>query len=269
MATRNKTYISFVFVNISLLLLAGLIHTKTNFPTIKVSKQNSALNFNNDLIRIFSAGQKRLITDLLWITTLLESDHEHYKQRDLNSWMFLRFKSITLLDPLFLSAYRYGGKYLSIIKDDLLGAKEIFDDGLSVFPEDYNLIYDAAFLYSFELNDFKTGASLYRKLALNPQAPEFIVSLVSKLELEVHNDLELAFKVVNEMREATEKETSLYRKLTKDLYAIKAEIDLKCLNEEKSNCSRKDFLGYPYLFKDKKYYSKFPFKKYRFKTPKR
>ena len=88
---------------------------------------------------MFSMGQKRVLADLIWIATLLESDVEHYKSDDLNSWMYLRFKTLFELDPSFLTGYRFAGKYLSIVKDDLEGAKEIFEQGLANYPQDYQL----------------------------------------------------------------------------------------------------------------------------------
>ena len=253
------------FISLILLVSAGTIHTNYSKPPIQISKQNTALNFNNDLLRFFSMGQKRLIVDLLWITTLLESDIEHYKKQDLNSWMYLRFKSIFELDPYFLSAYRFAGKYLSIIKDDLYGADEVFTKGLKYYPDDYNLIYDAGFLYAFELGDYNKAIPLYEKLKEFPEAPEFISSLIEKFKLNIHNDLNLTFKVVQEIYNDTHSESPLKHRLAFDLYRIKAEIDLECLNNNEINCSRKDFKGDYYLYKDGKYFSQTEFEPYRLK----
>lgn len=126
-------------------------------PIIVLNKQNTALNVNKNLLLFFNIGNKRLISDLLWVQTLLESDEEHYGKNDLNSWMYLRFLSISLLDPLFFENYMYGGLYLSIVKDDVLGAAEIFEKGLIYYPDNYNLNYYAGFNYYFELGDLKKG----------------------------------------------------------------------------------------------------------------
>ncbi len=81
-------------------------------PKIKVSQQASALNLNNKLINLFNLGQGRLLSSSLWIKTLMDSDLEHYKKDDLNSWMHLRFKTIAEIDPQFYENYIYGGQYL-------------------------------------------------------------------------------------------------------------------------------------------------------------
>lgn len=263
MATNKNTILLFTFA-ILLLIAAGSLHTNIHKPKIEVSKQNSALNFNNDLMTIFSIGQKRLLTDILWITTLLESDLEHYKGKDLNSWMYLRFKSILSLDPKFLGAYRFGGKYLSIVKDDLLGASEIFEAGLKVYPNDYDLLYDAAFLYTFEIQDFKRGADLYKKVIKFKKAPEFVKSILSKINFEVHKDLKLTFKIVKKIYDDEPEGSHLKNRLQSDLYSIRAEIDLDCLNSKKPDCSKIDFLGNPYIYSNGKFQSQLPFKPYRF-----
>src|SRR5690606_9895324 len=112
-----------------------------------------------------------------------ESDLEHYKTKDLNSWMYLRFKSIIELDPKFLMAYQFGGQYLNIIKDDLEGSREIFEAGLRIFPNDYRLIRDAAFLYAFELEENQRAAELYERALTFSQAPIYFHSILSKLRL--------------------------------------------------------------------------------------
>lgn len=260
----NRLHIFLIIIALILLGSAGTINNSYKFPKVDISKQDSAINFNDDLMTLFSLGQKRLLADVLWITTLLESDLEHYNKKDLNSWMYLRFKSIVKLDPKYLVAYRYGGKYLSIIKDDLLGAKEIFDKGLHYYPNDYNLLYDAAYLYAFELRDYSQGKLLYKKLSRFPEAPDFIHSLVNKLDYKIHNDINLTFQTVKKMWENTQENTFLKTRLGIDLYNIKSEIDLKCLNSKKIGCDTLDFEGQPYILKDGKYTSQKDTFKYEF-----
>ncbi len=133
--------------------LSGALNNKLTKPPLKIDKQDSALNFSNKFLKIGFAGYKRLISDVLWITTLLESDLKHYSRKDLNNWMFLRFNSISELDEYFLQNYLFGSQYLSIIKDDIEGSKVLFERGLHYYPNNYHLIFNAAFLYAFELGD--------------------------------------------------------------------------------------------------------------------
>jgi tetratricopeptide (TPR) repeat protein len=247
--------------------LANYFHTNYKKKALTIDKQESAITVKEDLLLLFSLGQNRLFADLLWITTLLESDLKHYKKRDYNSWMYLRFLSIARLDPLFLRNYQFGGKYLSIVKDDLIGARDIFERGLEQYPEDYDLLFNGAFLYAFELGDFKNGLKLYEKLLEINKAPEFIKSLIPKLKFQTTGDLSLTYQVLKETLKTAEPGSTLYNKLNRDIYALKAQIDLDCLNNGKDNCSRYDEDGNPYLLKGNEYIAPKEFEKYQLHNP--
>lgn len=248
MAIKNNSLL--IILIIIFFAIAGVLNRNIVKPTFVVSKQQSALNINQDFINIFDLGQKRLLSDILWITTLLESDLSHYKGKDLNSWLYLRFLTISTLDPLFLQNYQFGGQYLSIIKDDLLGAEVIFDLGIEKYPDDYTLLFNAGFLQAFELQNFQKAIPLYVKLSNNPMTPRYVISLINKLKYSLNKDLEVAFQLVKESYVNTN-DKFLKDKLRQDLYSIRATIDLKCLNLKKNNCKTNDLDGNPYLY-DKK-----------------
>lgn len=252
---------------ILLLGLGGWINLKNEKPVLELSKQETALNINNDILVFMSAGNKRLLTDLLWVQTLLESDTDHYKKKDLNNWLFLRFNSIATLDPNFYENYLFGGRYLAIIKDDLEGAEIIYEKGLKHYPDDFSLNYGAGFLNYFEIGNFEKGLEYLTKVENHPRSPVFIKSIINKLKLETGVPLEEIFQLVKFDYETTTDET-LKNKLRNDLYRIKAEIDLECLNGRGTNCNTIDIFGNPYILKNNRYESKIEFKSYRIRTRK-
>jgi tetratricopeptide (TPR) repeat protein len=263
MRTNRRNNIILIIGIFALLFTSGLINRSYKKPIIKINKQNSAINFNNYFLLFFAGGNTRLLADLFWITTLIESDLTHYKNNDLNSWMYLRFKTINNLDPRYLRAYQFGGKYLNIVKDDLKGAAEIFEAGLKRFPKDYDLNFDAGFLYAFELDEFQKAAELYSRIVNHPAAPTFLPTLINKLKYEQEKDLEYAYRINLESYKNTP-EGHIKSKIKGELYSIKAEIDLKCLNgEDNKNCSRLDFEGNPYIYKDGSFTTSKPFIKYQ------
>lgn len=245
-----------------LLCSAGYINLILNKPLIELNKQDTAVNLNKNVFIFGSAGNKRLITDLIWIQTLLESDTEHYKKRDLNSWLFLRFNSIAALDPKFYENYLYGGQFLGIMKDDLDGANEIYKLGLEHFPDDYNLNYNAGFLNYYEIGNFKDGIRYLEKIKNHPKAPLYIQSIINKLIYEVSGDKQQALKLLYENFKQTI-DLALKNKLAKDIYSLKATIDLECLNAKKTNCDRVDADGSPYLIEQGTYRSQKPTTPYR------
>lgn len=253
-----------LFVALIFFLVAGTLNQLTPRPALVLSKQDTAININKNFLVFLSAGNKRLITDLLWVQTLLESDMEHYKGSDLNSWMFIRFKTISELDPYFYQNYLWGGQYLAIVKDDLMGATTLMEKGVKLFPDDYRLNYNLGFTYYFELNNYEKGIQFLDKIKSHPKAPAFIPSLVVKLKVETGFDFDSAMAVVYELMTNT-KDEALIAKLSRDFHALKAERDIICLNNNKPNCERKDAYGVPYLFAGGKYHSQTPFVRYRLK----
>jgi hypothetical protein len=247
-----------------LLISACLINTQTKKPVISLSKQETAININTKFLSILSGGHKRLITDLLWTQTLIESDTEHYKKKDLNSWLFLRFNTISILDPKFYENYAYGGQFLAIIKDDLEGADAIYDKGLGYYPNDYSLNYQAGFMNYYEIGNFKKGYKYLNRVIDDPKAPSYLRSIISKISYEVSGDLTETYKLVQYNHEVA-KDENLKQRLWSDLYAIKAEIDLKCLNNNGSGCAMKDEAGELYQKRGHAYYSVRPFSKYGIK----
>jgi tetratricopeptide (TPR) repeat protein len=163
-----------------LFAIAGYIHSRISMPQIQISKQDSAIIFNKSVLYL-NLDLKRMISSIMWISTLIESDNKHYKKRDLNSWMYHRFNRILELDPQFLEGYQYGAQYLSIIKDDLVGASDLYERGLKIYPDDYFLNYQAAIHYFNELNDNQKAIPLLERVQDHQRAPAFIKGLIETL----------------------------------------------------------------------------------------
>lgn len=259
---------SYLIIFLVFFLVVNFINEQQTRPPINVSMQNKAININQNILSIFHLGEKRFISSLLWIKTLLDSDEEHYKKKDKNSWMFLRFNSIIDLEPKFYFAYFFGGRYLSIVKDDPAGAEVIQAKGLNLFPNDFWLNYDAGYNYYFELGEAEKAIKLYETIVLYPEVKKYtpyLPSVLGRLKAS-EGDLTSAYELLLKMyqSESNEKETALKRKLRDSLYNIKAEIDLKCLNSTNDDqCNKKDFDGFPYIFKNGIFTTAKPFKKFR------
>lgn len=250
-STKLKDFICIIIV--LLLFVAQIfLNQRIQKPVLTVSKQEAVLNLNENVFRFFSLGQQRLISSLIWVHTLIESDIEHYKNDDLNSWMYLRFNSITLLDPYFYDAYFVGGKYLSVVKDDVLGAMEIFEKGLITFPTDYWLRFYNGFNYFFELDDRTNAILNYEIAAQSPLARQhspYLPSLLAKLKASAESPEE-AFLLLLRLYELEPEESHVRPHQEKTLYALRAEIDLGCLNNAQNSinpCRKIDFRGNPYL----------------------
>lgn len=260
MAIKNN------FINIIIICaffgVAGFLNKDISKPNFKVSKQESALNVSHELLNIFDLGQRRLFSDILWITTLLESDLEHYRGDDLNSWLYLRFNTISVLDPLFLKNYQFGGQYLSIVKDDLLGAEKILKKGIDYYPKDFDINFSYGFLLAFELGEYEEAIKVYENLLKLPNPPGYLKSLIIKLKHQSVGDLDLTFKLLEEQIKNT-KTSIVKEKLKYDAYAIKATKDLRCLNNGQKDCETLDYESKPYIFRSGKWVAQKEFNEYK------
>lgn len=221
-------------------------------PKIEISKQDSAINFNTTFLKFFSIGNRRLVADILWIQTLLESDEEHYKANDLNGWMYVRFNNVAELDPLFYENYIWGGIYLSIIKDDRQGAANIFEKGLKIFPNDYDLNYNAGFNYYAQLGNYKRAHELFYQIQNHPKAPSFLPTLAAKIKFQTDFDYDAALAILHEQYNKM-KDEYLKDKIRTNIYSLKATKDLECLNSNKTGCDLKDLDGKFYIRKNDRF----------------
>ncbi len=250
---KNKFFVFFIFC---LILTLGFFAQKLDInnplPKLTISKQQSAVNIKSDYVNLLFLGHSRLVSSLLWITTLLEADHDHYKGSG-NSWLFYRFMTITKLEPLFYSNYFFGGMYLSVIKDDIYGANVLLEKGLDHYPDDFWLNYYAGFNSAFSLGDNEAGLAYFSKIINDPKINKhlaFLPSLYVKMRFQ-QGQLSLldTFKALSEILNQTELE-AMKARIRSNLYSLKAQIDLECLNDKPKDCDKFDFDGARYLFKE-------------------
>lgn len=239
----HKTFL--FFLSAIFLIAAYAVNLNNEKPLMFVSKQDKVINFNASLFSYINLGLKRLISSTLWTSTILESDVEHYKKKDLNSWMFLRFNLISELEPQFYENYSFGGPYLSIIKDDIEGASIIYKKGIQQYPNDYSLIKDASFHFYFETKDKASSLEFFSRLKQFPKIPLYLQTSMARLEA-AQGNLSAAMAMLNEMQAKFPPNTAIGSRVFDYRYSIKAELDLDCLNDKKESCSVLDLENEPY-----------------------
>jgi tetratricopeptide (TPR) repeat protein len=276
---KRRTY-NLIATLTALLLLAITFNISKILvlPGFRPKPQESAFNIDQRIVTISSFGQKRALADIIWVKTLVESDLEHFRGDDYRSWMFLRFWTISFLDPFFFENYVFGGQYLSVVKDDVLGAERLFLRGLEFYPDNFWLNYYAASNRYFELGDIEGSIELFQKILNSEQVTQgrfsFLQSLVARLQTSM-GDLSAAYDILS-IAYKNEPEGSLKQRYWDDLYSLKAEMDLNCLNSDSNeNCSKNDLEGVPYTknlkgeFRSAREWSPFRIKKRRGKSPPR
>lgn len=234
-----------------LIYWAQRINHSYKLPKVIVSKEQSAINLKSNYASFLSLGHSRLISSILWITTLIEGDIEHYKGSG-NSWMFHRFLTISKLEPRFYQNYLFGGQYLSIVKDDIWGANTLYSMGTVLYPDDFKLNYNAGFNAAFEIGDTSLALKYYERIYDNPEVQSkypSLLSVINKLRLDNGSiNLEQIYELyLISWQDA--KDEGVKSLLAGYLYDIKAELDINCLSRalDISKCSKTDFFGDEYF----------------------
>jgi len=192
--------ITFIFSIIILLTLSFRIRTNITLPPIKTTKQDSTTNLNYQIYQFGHSGYRRFLSSWLWVATIIQSDEEHYKTRDLNSWMFHRFYTISILEPKFYENYKFGALYLSVVKDDIPGASIMYEKGMQEYPEDFNLWYDAGFHFRFEAKNLDKARAIYQKLKEIPSNKHMVYTSLAKLEA-LNGNFKVAYEIAREQYE--------------------------------------------------------------------
>lgn len=163
--------------------LIGIVMTSPLFLKIEVEKQSVYVIPPKEMTH-FSFGFSEAIASIMWLRLLqdmdicTQSDTKAYNPgqsldeiltqelpRSMcdEGWVYHMLDRITDFSRNFLYAYSHGGLILSVVVDDREGARKIFDKGLTVFPENYNLNFSAAYHYLLEIRDPKKSAELMLK----------------------------------------------------------------------------------------------------------
>lgn len=257
-----------LFLILFLFVYAWNINRDNPKPILLVPEQDRQLNFNQKFIEAASMGQQRFLSSIMWIQTLMDSDLDHYKGKDLNSWMFLRFDAITALDPYFYEAYLWGGMYLSVVKDDVLGASVIYEKGLKKYPQDMELNFNAGFNDYFELGHTEKALKKFDTVLSTEKGVLSYRALVSLVE-KIRNEAGVPYYTILknlDSRYQKVKDPKIRQYIKNNMYAVKATADLKCLNDlqkTENQCQKTDLFNQPYLLKNNRWVSQTPFKEFR------
>lgn len=153
------------------------------------------------MVEKLSFGYNEIGADLLWIRTLQDFSYceEEIRERVCrnNSWLYKMLDAITNLSPHFRLPYAAGALALTIVITDIEGATKIFEKGVAAFPNDWPILYRAAYHYIYEVNDKKRAAELLIRAGQNG-APPWVFALAGRLYSD-SGHLELAESLLQEM----------------------------------------------------------------------
>ena len=166
-------------------------------------------------IKHFHFGYAETMADVFWIRALqdfficdraIENLNHTATDKCEQSWVFQMLDLVTDLAPKFGMPYYYGATVLSVIVNDPLGAKVIFDKGVRELPHAWDIAYRAAYHYLVELKDSEGAAKLLAQAGENG-APAWVFSLAGRLYSE-EGKLFLAKSVLQSALESQQKKAN-------------------------------------------------------------
>lgn len=174
------------------------------------------------MIERMTFGYGEVMADLLWIRAVQDFDYCDQQVGENvcrnNSWLYLMLDAITTLSPKFRVPYAAGALALTVIITDIDGATKIFDKGVKAFPNDWPILYRAAYHYMYEVKDNKRAAELLIQAGKNG-APPWVFTLAGRLYSDAGN-LELAESVLQDMIN-TEQDPVLIKRLQDKIQSMK------------------------------------------------
>lgn len=170
----------------------------------------------------FTFGHKDVVADFFWVRAIQDFDYcDQPVAKNVcvgKSWLFRMLDSITELSPKFRMPYATGAIALSVMVSDVEGAAKIFDKGAREFPDDWRILYRAAYHYLYEVKDKRKAADLFVK-AGRTGAPPWVFSLAGGLYNDT-NDREAAEAILAEMIK-TEVDETIIKRLQDKLETIR------------------------------------------------
>lgn len=188
--------ILFGILSLSLLAITNLVGQSVDFHY-----QIRQLIPPPQYIERMSFGFNEVMADSLWIRAVQDFDYcEQQIANNIcknNSWLYLMLDAITNLSPSFRMPYATGSLALTIIISDIEGATKIFDKGVKAFPNDWPILYRAAYHYLYEVKDKKHAAELLIQAGQNG-APPWVFALAGRLYSD-SGSLDLAESLLQQM----------------------------------------------------------------------
>lgn len=173
-------------------------------------------------IEHFTFGFEEVMADTLWIRAIQDfdyCDHPLNKQRcHDHSWLFQMLDTITDLSPHFRMPYVSGALALSVLISDIDGATRLFDKAVLAFPDDWHLLYIAAYHYLYEVKNSKKAADLLIRSARNG-GPAWLNSLANRLYVDSGNR-DLAEALLQDMIKSGQ-DPELIKRMQQKLESIK------------------------------------------------
>lgn len=217
-----KNRVRILYVMIACFLFFNIVYFNKNQP-LKQTSTRTVL-YPPKYMSLFSFGYADYYADLLWLRLIQDIDFcEKGKDKCSEAWAYKMLDAITELSPKFRAAYAFGALTLSVLVYDIKGASKIFKKAVKTFPNDWQILYRAAYHFLIEEKDNVLAAKLLQRSASNG-GPSWLYSLASRLHKK-EGSLILGIISLEAYLKTLKKEQNI-KKVKKRLFALKRQYQL-------------------------------------------
>lgn len=166
-----------LFVGLVTLILSHFWMRQQTFPT-------RTTYLTPPQIQHFIFGLGEQTADGLWVRAIQDFDYceqevAHQTCRG-EGWLYRMLDLITDLAPSFRIPYATGPLALTVIVNDYQGASKLFDKAAKAFPNDWSILYRAAYHALYEEHDKVKAAGLLEQ-SLKAGGPHWLAALATRL----------------------------------------------------------------------------------------
>lgn len=163
----------------------------------------SEANLPPPQITHFTFGFADQIADQFWVRAIQDFDYCEQKIAENTcrnqGWLYQILDLVTELSPHFRMPHATGPLALTVLISDIEGASKLFDKAVKNFPEDWRILYRAAYQAMLEeKNKEKAAGLLYR--AAKYGAPNWVYVLAGRLYSEA-GEKELGERIFQEINQ--------------------------------------------------------------------
>lgn len=134
-----------------------------------------------------------LAADVYWIRTIQHYGRDRKSQLQKGRFELLEplLDLTTSLDPMFMTAYRFGAIFLSMAPPEGPGKPEaavaLLEKGLRATPDRWQYAHDIGFVHYWHTGDFTKAADWFERAARMPSAPGWIGPLAATTRVQGGN----------------------------------------------------------------------------------
>lgn len=140
------------------------------------------------LARLFSAGHRSTLADLLWLGAIGDLSKEFPDPQAKRAWLDSVFSTTPTLEPSFTTVYSYGATYLTMLTNDPDRAIALLERGCAANPDDLRLAVELAMVWYTHRQDREKTLAVLERVVKDPRCDSITMGFYSSLLIDGRQD---------------------------------------------------------------------------------